>query len=377
MSAAFAVSGLASKFEGLQERSRRRHVHQSCSVQIPSDNLASSKVDIGALKDFYLHRLAQSELSTATLLGSKLNNFNREVPVSKAGGQQILRPTFTPGALSDIEDLEVMCNNCFTLIRSSEASACTGTPSECPLACRSGAERGARPAGALELLDLKLRRLRGALEARLQDKSAKTNITRHLSQLRYHVETALKWSPGCFELGALTEHTIMQVKQLTMTARVIAPAVLVFSKRVENAVVQKERELRKGSMQQSLPSTAASSCAPLYVDPDDGADSVAEASSAVSELDSDCGTRCNLTVVTQDAPGNDVGNMQDVNDMMVLKSEDEQRRWFYSQCLNAKLACQDKERARKVLISELYTKVRAEGVPMNQWVPWIRVQLEG
>mmetsp|Transcript_118029 Transcript_118029/g.328966 ORF Transcript_118029/g.328966 Transcript_118029/m.328966 type:complete len:385 (-) Transcript_118029:75-1229(-) len=368
-------SRLASKFDVLQDRAQRKPIHQS-TVDFPGD---MSKVSIGLLKDFYLQRLAKTEYGgsygSVTLLGSRLNTSGKEVP-SKAGAQAP-RPNFAqdqPAPVTDIEDLEVMCNNCFSLIKSSEASQCTGSPSDCPVACRSGEAPAKRPDGPTAVLDLKLTKLRAALEARLQDTSAKINIMRHLTQLRYHIDTALKWSQGCSEIGTITEHTVLQVKQLSTTSRWIAPAVYVFSKRVENAVVQKERELRKELMRQHSPCKGGS-YAP-EVDPDEMAESVADVNSVVSELDSDCGTTYADTVVTQETPGTDVGNMQDVNDAMTVKSEDEQRRWFYSQCLTAKLACPDKARARKILISELYTRVKAEGVPMDRWVKWIRKQLK-
>merc|ERR1719461_567882 len=260
-----------------------------------------------------------------------------------------------------------MCNNCFNLIKSSEASSCTEDPAECPLACKNGGKSVMeKPQGMLGLLDLKLQKLRSALEARLQDSTSKVNVMRHLTQLRYHIDTAVKWVPGCSEIGALSDHTVLQVKQLTATSRVLAPAVYIFSKRIENVVVQKERELRKSAVQALAPAKGGHfTCSSTDLEHDDMNDSVADVNSIVSEMDSDCGTQYAETVVTQDAPGQDVGNIQDVNDYLSLKNEDEQRRWFYSQCLTVKLACPDKTRARKTLISDLYAKVRAEGVPME------------
>merc|ERR1719461_1278760 len=275
-----------------------------------------------------------------------------------------------------------MCNNCFNLIKSSEASSCTEDPAECPLACKNGGKSVMeKPQGMLGLLDLKLQKLRSALEARLQDSTSKVNVMRHLTQLRYHIDNAAKWQPGCSEIGALSQHTVQQVKQLTATSRVLAPAVYVFSKRIENAVVQKERELRRAMTQQvSQPGrVGAAACDNEWDDRDDRdtlVDSVVDVRSVVSEMDIDCGTQYAETVVTQDGPDrSDVGNMQDANDYLMLKSEDEQRRWFYSQCLTAKLACADKAKARKILISDLYAKVRASGLPMDQWVKWIKEQL--
>jgi len=272
----------------------------------------------------------------------------------------------------------VMCNNCFNLIRSSEAADCTGDPSGCPIACRSGSGDGPaeKPSGPVAVIDLKLKKLRVALEARLRDSSSKVNVMRHLTQLRYHIDTASKWTPGCSEIGALSDHTVQQVKQLTATSRVLAPAVYIFSKRIENVVVQKERELRRAMMQTSTKSVVTSSLGALEIDrPTDIEDSVADANSIVSELDSDCGTQYAETLVTQEGQSTDVGNVQDANDYLNLKNEDEQRRWFYAQTLTVKLSLSDKTKARKTLISDLYAKVRDEGVPIERWVDWIRTQL--
>mmetsp|Transcript_32738 Transcript_32738/g.76119 ORF Transcript_32738/g.76119 Transcript_32738/m.76119 type:complete len:389 (-) Transcript_32738:190-1356(-) len=384
MKTAVIPSRLAERFDDLQGKAHDRRTQGTSptagSVQITSSTFNATRVSIGILKDFYLERLAKSEHgggggSGATLLGSKLNTVQIGATAPAKEASPASRPTFPPGATRDIEDIEVMCNNCFSLIKSSEASQCSGTPADCTLACRSGNSSAALAMGPLARQDLKLQRLRGALEARLQDKNVKLSIMRHLTQLRYHLDTALKWSQGCCDIGALTHHTILQVKQLTMTSRVLAPAVLVFSKRVESAIVQKERELRKSLMKETQPHRAADGRFEDSVfDQDELADSVADVNSVVSELDSDCGTHCNETIVTE-GPSNDVGNMKDLQDDPALKSEDEQRRWFYSQCLTAKLACPDKARARKMLISEFYTKVKDEGVPVSQWVVWIHKQL--
>merc|ERR1719353_2144364 len=277
--------------------------------------------------------------------------------------------------VKETEDIEIMCNNCFNLIKASEAEAhsmvcylkasgVAGDAAICPPARESGT-------GAITMLDLKLQKLRAALEARLQDQSSKVNVMRHLTQLRYHIDTAAKWIPGCSEIGALSDHTVQQVKQLTATSRVLAPAVYIFSKRIENVVVQKERELRKVMVQSStIKTTGGYDGVTLDIDRDNLADSVADVNSIVSELYSDTGTQYAETLVTQDGPmgSTDVGNVQDANEYLSLKNEDEQRRWFYSQCLTVKLACPDKARARKTLISDLYAKVREEGVPIQVWV---------
>jgi hypothetical protein len=373
-----AVSNLTRKFDFLQDRAQRKPIREG-PMDIPGGDTAK-KTSIGHLKEFYLQRLAKTEPSAAARLGGVQSNLEATQPPQAAAGG-LARPTFAcGGAVKDIEDLEIMCNNCFNLILSSEASSCTGDPSGCPIACRSGGPGASeKPAGTIGLLDLKLKKLRAALEARLTDSSSKVNVMRHLTQLRYHIDTAGKWTPGCSEIGALSDHTVQQVKQLTATSRVLAPAVYIFSKRIENVVVQKERELRK-AMVETSPSKrgpGGNDSAAFDMHDDGAASSVADLNSIVSELDSDCGTQYAETLVstTQDGPATDVGNVQDANDYLSLKNEDEQRRWFYSQCLTVKLSCADKTRARKTLISDLYAKVRAEGVPIEGWVQWIRTQL--
>merc|ERR1719443_2331601 len=105
---------------------------------------------------------------------------------------------------------------------------------------------------------------------------------------------------------------------------------------------------------------------PLDVTRDMDQESMADVNSVVSNLDSDTGTQYAETAVTQEGPGGDVADVQAANEYLNLKNEDEQRRWFYSQCLTVKLSCPDKTRARKTLISDLYSKVRSENVPIEK-----------
>jgi len=341
-------------------------------MDIPSD--PEKRNSIGHLKEFYLQRLAKAEPAAAARLGAGAQGALTagELGQTPFRASQVRRPTFTRDVAEqgEEEDLEIMCNNCFTLIRSSEAAEHGNT-------CFFNLSRpeATKPGRAVAVLDMKLAKLRSALEARLQDAGSKVNVMRHLTQLRYHIDTATKWFPGCSEIGALSDHTVQQVKQLTATSRVLAPAVYIFSKRIENVIVQKERELRKG-----VGGALAKASGDGLMDTLDvtaGAASLADASSIVSEMDSDCGTQYPETVVTQDRKTDsaDVGNVQDANDYLSLKNEDEQRRWFYSQCLTVKLSCPNQARARRTLISDLYSKVKAEGVPIEGWVEWIRGQL--
>lgn len=356
----------------------QRSPNRDTGLDLTSD--AAKKANIGHLKEFYLQRLAKAEpngpAAARLTQTAQAQLSGGDVAQPEASGQHSVgRSAVSSGGAKDIEDLEIMCNNCFNLILSSEAARCNGDQLSCTIAKRFGGSGAERPASQVAMLDLKLRKLRDALEVRLQDQSSKVNVMRHLTQLRYNIDAAAKWEPGCSEIGALSDHTVQQVKQLTATSRVLAPAVYIFSKRVENVIVQKERELRKAMVQVSTRTPNAGGLV-LDIDREDIAESVADVNSIVSELDSNCGTEYAETTVTQDNPGTvDVGNLHDANDYLNLRNEDDQRRWFYSQCLTVKLACADKTRARKILISDLYSKVRAENIPIEGWIQWIREQL--
>lgn len=406
-------SSLARKFDFLQERAKRRPLIEEVPNDGSTGGAALRKANIEHLKEFYLDRLAKRDPNVAARLGAGMQA-RRALPTRmdasavaqpQASGQHVQqhsRPSFAPSsgacgtssaAVVDVEDLEIMCNNCFNLIKSADAATCSGDPGSCPTAIRmaKGVAAGELPTGPVALLDLKLQKLRVALEERLQASSSNVPLMRHLMQLRLHIDTTIKWAPGTTEIGVLSDHTVQQVKSLTVTSRVLAPAVYIFSKRVENVVTQKERELRRQQAQVAEASAAKDGCgggyggyggcasafaARMEVARSEPSESVADVNSVVSELDSDCGTRYTETVVTQDGPGStDVGNVQDANDYLALPTEDEQRRWFYQQCLTLKLACPDKARARKLLITDLYARVRAETVPIENWIQWVRAQL--
>merc|ERR550537_852610 len=99
---------------------------------------------------------------------------------------------------------------------------------------------------------------------------------------------------------------------------------------------------------------------------------------SIVNADSETGTHYAETQVTEDVGQKaDVADLAGANEALTLKDEDEQRRWFYSQCLTAKLQVKDKRRMRKVLISDLYVQVKEEKVPVSEWMTWIQAQLGG
>mmetsp|Transcript_14410 Transcript_14410/g.25355 ORF Transcript_14410/g.25355 Transcript_14410/m.25355 type:complete len:438 (+) Transcript_14410:63-1376(+) len=376
MDTSAASSSLARKFDFLHERSQRKPVREAGLDSSNGLSNSTTKSSISNLKEFYLQRLSRNEPSVAARLAAKADgNGGSRIPVRNSRRPSTSQLDGTAGGPKKVEEMEVMCTNCFNLLKASDASS---DSHPCALGTCSPATQ--RPLGNVELLDMKLQSLRAALEARIQDNENKVNVLRHLTQLRYHITTAGKWSRGCAEIGPLSNHTVQQVKQLTATSRVLAPAVYIFSKRVENIILQKERTLQNAASAPSSNSPAGRT--PMSAGTDSSYEMKLASSSnrggdasVVAEMDSDCGTQYAETAVTQDGPSTDVGNVQDANEYLSLRNEDEQRRWFYSQCLAAKLACSDQNKARKILISDLYAKVRSEKVPLERWSQWIKNQL--
>mmetsp|Transcript_25315 Transcript_25315/g.58819 ORF Transcript_25315/g.58819 Transcript_25315/m.58819 type:complete len:547 (+) Transcript_25315:158-1798(+) len=373
---------------------------------------AMDKRSIDELKEYYLQRLAKNPHGVP--LRNSLSPLGPRPTVDSIGSSRrpstdalrgpFMRPQSsisevrtTANVDQDIDDIEVMCNNCCTLIKASEAPFhdCVGGRATA-VAGGCTAKEESRPIDGLSQLDLKLRRLRESLEKKLQESMGQVNVMRHLTQLRYHIDTALKWQGGNTELGMLCGHTLQQLKQLTAMARVFDPSMYIFSKRIESVVSQKERELRKTAApepgapagQQTRRFSSRSpirspkgllSMSGFSLDKSCGSIACSRSPSmGVGELSSDCGTmQVAETVLTQDHMGSgDVGNLTEANDFLSFSGEDDRRRWFYSQCLTVKLGIEDKAKAKRILISDLYSKVRADNVAPENWPSWIREEIE-
>lgn len=391
--------------------------------------IASTRADISQLKEFYLDRLANREFAelgpktialgpkvallckeradTATPRTSNVRRFvtcPSDVSQPHANGAYARlgicsKDHLATAHVQDVEDLDITCNKCFNLIKLSEAPNCNGQPASCTVRANGGAT------SPFELLDMKLRDLRAALQVRLLDASSKVDVMRHLSQLRYHIDTALDWAPRHPNLGPLSEHTMQQVRQLTVTSRVLAPGVHVFSKRAEDLIVQKERACRSFVRDESIAGapeldlTTKSNVSDSTSDPggstsDPGSAQVSDStidpvivcdsnsdpgSAQVSDSTSDPGSdQRRSTHAEQYSIAMDMSNAPSVAEQLSQTRivEDERRRWFYSQYFECKLACPDRALARKIFISDLYAKVKVEGIPTEEWEQWIRRQFQ-
>lgn len=306
--------------------------------------------DVTHLKEFYLQRLTRTQELASP--GLEPNGSEAEVKL------HLKAPPV-------LEDVEVMCNICLNLVIVHDAVKCTADPVQHK--CETSMQvRQAGIFGQLELLNSKLKNLRAALESRLLLADSNIHVMRQCTKLRYLIDTALNWAPGCVEIGPLSENTIQQVQQLTATSEGLNPALYAFSKRIQYYITQKDRALRKAGTQRLIRFTQPISDAPSPCIRKE------LSTSTVHDLTTDSGTQCTETFGTQEELSSETDNQKTVN--LSFENEDEQRRWFYTHCLSAKLACNDQSRARKILISDLYSKVRADAIPVNTWANWITSQ---
>ncbi|CAE7706352.1 VTC4 [Symbiodinium pilosum] len=327
------------------------------AIEIPEFQLdLQRKGNISRLKEFYLRRLSQSETAAVSRLRAKSATFSS--------------PRWSPRTSANDIEWDIASNKGFSKASETGSSDFQLSPTSDLRECTK-----AVPQKSMVELDAKLGTVMAALESRILN-CLEPNAMRHLKQLRHHLETALRWTSP--DLTLLGEQTAQQVKQLNGTARVLAPGVYVFSKRAEHLIIQKERFLKK--MAKKLAGNGACGGSRTYYSADMPdwrlpASQYRTESTVVSEMDSDYGTGTVYadTVITWDGP--DVGNIQEANDYLASKNEDEQRRWFYSQCLAAKMSAADQDKARKVLISDLYLKVKAAALPVGSWATFINGEL--
>ena len=330
--------GLAYSYAQLQNRARRAPVEVGMGgvarpptmVQKPG-----STPNVEEIRNFYLKRLQQSQnttrlpTSSQTMINSKpqaqgtLGSVASTSVGSGSTSTSSHRPRFTAEMLKSEKEVDVMCNLCFEMVKSSNVTTHARL-----------CEALVAPPNPIDQLDMKLKKFRSALEARLcADQSNKHNL-RTWTNLKYHLDAALKWTVGCAELGAVSDHTVREVKMLTSTARHLAPQMYVFAKRIENIITLKIAELKLAEQRAASPEAQAGadpSPAPLLaVDRPDDTDALDVQS--VAEMNSDCGTNYQETHVTQSECG-DVANLNDMKSISQQQNEDDARREFYSMCL--------------------------------------------
>ena len=93
----------------------------------------------------------------------------------------------------------------------------------------------------------------------------------------------------------------------------------------------------------------------------------------LEEVVSDVGSDAESVSSSQGSAA-DVGDLQAAEEALQQVSEDQLRRYFYSQCLKAKLQMSKAHPGQKVLVSELYEEAR--GLPVARWRRFIKTQLE-
>lgn len=67
----------------------------------------------------------------------------------------------------------------------------------------------------------------------------------------------------------------------------------------------------------------------------------------------------------------DVGNLEDIEQVLQAISEEELEKHFYSLCVRAKMSLSKNHPGQDVAISELYKLVQLNNVPVSQWRDYI------
>lgn len=93
----------------------------------------------------------------------------------------------------------------------------------------------------------------------------------------------------------------------------------------------------------------------------------------LDEVQSDVGSDAESVGSSQGSAA-DVGDLQAAEEALQQISEDQLRRYFYSQCLKAKLQLPKTHPGHKILVSKLYEEAR--DLPVARWRRFIKTQLE-
>jgi hypothetical protein len=69
--------------------------------------------------------------------------------------------------------------------------------------------------------------------------------------------------------------------------------------------------------------------------------------------------------------GNDIGNLEDIEQVLLSISEEELEKHFYGLCVRAKMSLPKGHPGHDVPISKIYLKVQSEGIPISQWKDYL------
>ncbi|CAD7934194.1 unnamed protein product [Amoebophrya sp. A25] len=385
---------LAKRYAELQLSSAAAADRRKSSVGLrqrgpPSQSGAEKRVNVNVLKDFYMKRLETQKNAFGATAGSGSGTAGGVgAGVSGAGGSSsstafYKRPRIALPKSDETVDGLVLCLNTGDLVNpdSMKPSAQMGVGGA-PLNLDS-----LPPDEQVGSFNQRLENFLKTLNERIEKSSLKANVMRHLTQVRYQLDVALRWTMGCADIGVLSDHTVQTLGGLVSSALTLVPQEYVIAKRVHMIVRQKERFLRKLKIEsgQLAAREEDKELLALEEDDEDRVDGGKSEVTSVVEMTSNCGTEFSATDITASSKASgfpyasgplvsDVANLSSLGEMSACRTEDEKRRWFYSQCLTVKLQCTDKDKARKTLISDLYDQCKRKNVPMEKWSEWIRAE---
>ncbi|CAD7969521.1 unnamed protein product, partial [Amoebophrya sp. A120] len=397
---------LAKRYAEMQLNSQAAVKARAKSAQKQRPSGAEKRVNVNQLKEFYLKRLEVQKTSHLTgssaaggassssagsskngLSGSSQNIFGTTGGLT---GSTVGTPASTfgstvstvaknrialPKADANTETV-TLCLNTNTLeTENSKLLGKSGTPLHL---------ESLPPVERVENYNSRLSNFAQTLQERIEKNQLKAGVTRHLTQVKYHLETAKGWTMGCVDIGVLSEHTVVSLASIVSSALTLVPQEYVISKRVHTIVREKEKYLRKLKIEAGQLATRPEDADDLEdADEDERADGAKSEVTSVVGLSSYCGTEISATDITATSRGgtglappiNDVANLSSLQtDMNACKTDEDKRRWFYSQCLTVKLKCTDKDKAKKTLISDIYKTCLEQKIPMENWTAWIHEQ---
>eukprot|EP00392_Amoebophrya_sp_AT5.2_P000129 g129.t1 len=369
---------LAKRYADMQLSSQAANKARERSATRGRPSGAEKRVNVNQLKDFYMKRLeAQKAAAASTRAGgtsaSGLLGSSGATSAASRNKNRISLPK-SDGETSAF----VLCLNTNTLENEDNKSLLgkSGTPlhlENLPTDQR------------VENYNQRLGNFRVTINDRIEKNTLKAGVTRHLTQVKYHLEVAIGWSSvACADIGVLSEHTVQSLGSIVSAALTLVPQEYVISKRVHTIVKEKEKFLRRLKIDAGQLAMRPEDAEDIAeADEDDKADGGKSEVTSVVEMTSNCGTEFTATDITATSkggtgmmlPNTDVANLSSLQtDMNACKTEEDKRRWFYSQCLTVKLQCPDKDKAKKTLISDIYKQCMEQKIPMERWNSWIREQ---
>eukprot|EP00744_Colponema_vietnamica_P011231 GILI01015793.1.p1 GENE.GILI01015793.1~~GILI01015793.1.p1 ORF type:complete len:428 (-),score=84.53 GILI01015793.1:444-1631(-) len=345
-------------------------------------------------------------------------------------------PGLTKQAVTDLDTtgVDVLCVNCYEIIRVEEVDQHSLECCSQPGLHRTGSEtngynslNGVRSSGydassstpspfaspskndpekSLSVINEKLKKLLKALESRMEESERKGGVANQqlalsrLKEMKNMSSLLLSLSPSNPASAFQCLQTVNQIRSVGTEVSGLSgvgPGLFIFCKRIENVAREKAKEIEEietlrlaarpessahdeetqrkraevemWKIQTELLEEELKRQQEAEVESDDDA-------SVLSDVRSDMGSEMAGSVYAESfiSDMDDVADLQSATEVWAEKTEEELRKYFYSQCLTAKLSLPQSHPARKIMISALYQSAKDAEVHPEAYVGFIRDQ---